>query len=48
LGRRLVYELKIFLGYQKIMDPKGIQTFYGRKAKGNKEFHEGGKWRCAS
>jgi hypothetical protein len=29
LGFRLVYELKSFMGYQKILDPKGIQTFEG-------------------
>jgi hypothetical protein len=24
LGGRLVYELQVFLGYQKILDPKGV------------------------
>jgi hypothetical protein len=31
LGGRLVYELKVLMGYQKILDPKDIQTFYGKK-----------------
>jgi hypothetical protein len=29
LGDKLVYKLKIFMGYQRILDPKGIQTFEG-------------------
>jgi hypothetical protein len=28
LGGRLVYKLKVFLGYQRTLDPKGVQTFY--------------------
>jgi hypothetical protein len=31
LGRKLVYKLEVLLGYQKILDPKGAQTFEGRK-----------------
>jgi hypothetical protein len=46
LGRKLIYELKVFLGYEKILNAKGIQTLYGRKNKKNK-LYEGGKWRCA-
>jgi hypothetical protein len=33
LGKKLVYELKIFLGYQRILNPKGIQTLEGRRNK---------------
>jgi hypothetical protein len=33
LGEKLVYELKIILGYQKILDPKGAQTLEGWKNK---------------
>jgi hypothetical protein len=32
LGGGLVYKLKVPLGYQMILDPKGVQTFYGRKS----------------
>jgi hypothetical protein len=32
LGRRLVDELKVLLGYERILDPKGVQTFEGEKS----------------
>jgi hypothetical protein len=47
IGGRLVYELKVILGYQRILDPKGIQTFMEGGVKRNKGFYEGGRWRCA-
>jgi hypothetical protein len=31
LGGRLVYKLKVILGYEKIMDPKDIQTLERRR-----------------
>jgi hypothetical protein len=43
LGRRLVYDLKVVLGYQRIMDLKGIQTFMEGIVKGNKRLYEGGR-----
>jgi hypothetical protein len=48
LGGKLIYEINVFLGYQRIMDPKGIQTLEGRRNKKKKGFCEGGNWRCAS
>jgi hypothetical protein len=48
LGGRFVYELKFLMGYQRILDSKGVQTFYGRRNKKNKIFYEGGKWKCGS
>jgi hypothetical protein len=24
LGRRLIYELKVYMGYRRILDPKGV------------------------
>jgi hypothetical protein len=36
------------MGYQKILDLKGIQTFMEEGVKGNKGLYEGGRWRCAS
>jgi hypothetical protein len=29
LGEKLVYELEVLLGYQRILDPRGSQTFEG-------------------
>jgi hypothetical protein len=31
IGGRLVYKLKVFLGHQRILDLKGVQTLYGRR-----------------
>jgi hypothetical protein len=31
LGDRLVYKLKILLGYQKILNPRGAQKLEGRR-----------------
>jgi hypothetical protein len=36
------------VGYQKIVDPKGVQTFKGRKSLRNKRLYEGGRKRSAS
>ncbi len=33
LGEKFIYELKSFLGYQKILDPRGAQTFEERGVK---------------
>jgi hypothetical protein len=33
LGKRLVYMLKVFQGYPRTLDPRGIQTLEGRKSK---------------
>ncbi len=33
LEKKLVYGLKVLLGYQRILHPKGAQTFEGRKSK---------------
>ncbi len=33
IGKEDFYELKVFLGYQKILDPKNIQIFYEKKNK---------------
>jgi hypothetical protein len=32
IGREVVYKLKVFLSYQRILNPKGIQTFEGRRS----------------
>jgi hypothetical protein len=29
VGGRLVYKLKVFLGYPRILDPNDVQTFEG-------------------
>ncbi len=29
IGREVVYKLKVLLGHQKILYPKGVQTFEG-------------------
>jgi hypothetical protein len=47
LGERLVYKLKVILGYQRILNPKGAQTFEGRRSKKNKGLYKSGKGRCA-
>jgi hypothetical protein len=47
LGRRLVYKIKVLQGYQRILDPKKSKHFMEGRAKGNKRFYEGGRWRCA-
>jgi hypothetical protein len=31
LGKRLVYELKVILGYQRILGPKNAQTHGGKR-----------------
>jgi hypothetical protein len=36
LGKRFVYGLKVFLGYQRILDPKGAQTFKRRMSQKKK------------
>jgi hypothetical protein len=33
LGGRLVYKLKVFLGYPRILDPNDVQTLEGGKNK---------------
>jgi hypothetical protein len=48
LGGKLIYELKVLLSYQRILDPKGIKRFMKRGIKGNKGLSEGGRWKCAS
>jgi len=47
LGRRLVYELKVLLGYQRSWIQKASKHFIEGGLKRNKGFYEGGKWRCA-
>jgi hypothetical protein len=47
LGGRLVYELKILHGYQRILDPKKSKHFMEGRVKRNKGLYEGGRWRCA-
>jgi hypothetical protein len=47
LGEKLVYELEVLLGYQRILDPRGSQTLEGGRIKINKELYEGGGGRCA-
>ncbi len=32
IGGRLVYELKVLLGYQRILNPKGVQTLEGGRS----------------
>jgi hypothetical protein len=48
LGKKLVYELKFFLGYQRILDPRGAQTFEEGGVKKSKGFYESGGRVCAS
>jgi len=48
IGEKFVSGLKVLLGYQRILDPKGSQTLEGRKIKINEELYEGGGKRCAS
>jgi hypothetical protein len=48
LGEIFIYKLKVLLGYQKILDPKGIQTLEEGGIKGNKGFHENGSRKFAS
>jgi hypothetical protein len=43
LGGKLVYKLKVLLGYQRILDPKGVQTFNGRGIKKKKGLYESGR-----
>jgi hypothetical protein len=31
IGREVCYKLKVLMGYQRILDPKGVQTFYGKR-----------------
>jgi hypothetical protein len=33
IGREACFKLKVLLGYQKILDPKGVQTFEGGRSK---------------
>jgi hypothetical protein len=47
LGEKLVYELEVFLGYQRILKLKRIQTLEGKSVK-KKGFCEGGRWKCES
>jgi hypothetical protein len=42
-----VYELKVLLGYQRILDPKKSKHFMEGEVKGNKGFYESGRWKCA-
>jgi hypothetical protein len=32
LGEKLVYGLEVFMGYQRILDPKCVQTFERRRS----------------
>jgi hypothetical protein len=41
LGEKVIYRLKVFLGYQKIMYPRGTKTFKGRMSKKKNGFYEG-------
>jgi hypothetical protein len=43
LGRKFVYELKVFLGYQKILFKKASKQFMEGRIKRNKGLYEGGK-----
>jgi hypothetical protein len=47
LGRKLVYELEVFQGYQRILDQKMSKHFMEGGIKRNKGFYESGKWRYA-
>ncbi len=40
--------LKVLVGYQMILDPKGAQKFEGGKNLKNEGFYEGGRRRCTS
>jgi hypothetical protein len=46
IEKMFVYRLKVLLVYQKILNPKGVQTLEEGKVKGNKELYEGGRWKC--
>jgi hypothetical protein len=48
LGEVLVYRPEVLLGYQRILDPRGIQTLEGGKLKKKKKIYEGGGGRFAS
>jgi hypothetical protein len=48
LGERFVYELEVLMGYEKILDSKGIQTFERRKSKRKQGILWSEKRRCAS
>jgi hypothetical protein len=47
LKERFVYGLEFFLGYQRILDPKGVQTLERGRSKKKRGLYEGGRWRCA-
>jgi hypothetical protein len=32
IGRKVIYEPKVFLGYQKTLNPRGTQTLEGRRS----------------
>jgi hypothetical protein len=36
------YKLKVFLGYKRTLDPRGVQTFEGRNSEGIKGIYVGG------
>jgi hypothetical protein len=47
LGKRLIYRLKFLLGYQKTLDPKGVQTLErGKNQKKQKNLSRGKKKIC--
>jgi hypothetical protein len=48
LGKKLDYTLKVFLGYQKTLNPKGVKHLKEGRVKRSKELYEGGRWKCAS
>jgi hypothetical protein len=33
IGKEACLQIKILLGYQRILDPKGVKTFYEGKSK---------------
>jgi hypothetical protein len=46
LGKRFVYGLEVFQGYQKTLDIKAFKYLKEGKVEGNKRIYEGGKGRC--
>jgi hypothetical protein len=48
LEEKLVYKLKVFLGYTRTRDPKGIQTYFKKRIKRIKGVYEGRRGRCAT
>jgi hypothetical protein len=48
IGREGVYELEVFMSYQRILDPKSVQTLERRRSKKKKGFCESERWKSAS